>query len=74
MFQKLYDDALEYNGGIEKRFTVYMTSFAQYIENSSQKLCQEWVRNSVDPDELLKENGISSENLANVIKDFIVNI
>lgn len=50
MFQKLYDEALAYNGGIIERLAVYITSFAQYIENSSLKLCQEWVRNSVDPD------------------------
>ena len=50
MFQKLYDEALAYNAGIIERLAVYMTSFAQYIENSSLKLCQEWVRNSVDPD------------------------
>ena len=50
MFKKLYDEALAYNAGIIERLAVYMTSFAQYIENSSLKLCQEWVRNSVDPD------------------------
>ncbi len=50
MFQKLYDEALAYNAGIIERLAVYMISFAQYIENSSLKLCQEWVRNSVDPD------------------------
>lgn len=50
MFQKLYDEALAYNAGIIERLAVYMTSFSEYIENSSLKLCQEWVRNSVDPD------------------------
>ncbi len=50
MFQKLYDEALAYNAGIIERLAVYMTSFAEYIEKSSLKLCQEWVRNSVNPD------------------------
>ncbi len=50
MFQKLYEQAIEYNAGIKERLVFYMTSFAEYIEKSSLKLCQEWVRNAVDPD------------------------
>ncbi len=50
MYQELYEQAMEYEGGITERLVFYMTRFAEYTEKSSLKLCQEWVRNAVDPD------------------------
>ena len=50
MYQELYEQAMAYEGGIMERLVFYMTRFAEYTEKSSLKLCQEWVRNAVDPD------------------------
>ncbi|MDO4556563.1 MAG: TetR/AcrR family transcriptional regulator, partial [Lachnospiraceae bacterium] len=50
VYQELYEQAMAYGGGITERLVFYMTRFAEYTEKSSLKLCQEWVRNAVDPD------------------------
>lgn len=50
MYQELYEQAIAYEAGIMERLVFYMTRFAEYTEKSSLKLCQEWVRNAVDPD------------------------
>lgn len=50
MYQELYEQAIAYEVGITERLVFYMTRFAEYTEKSSLKLCQEWVRNAVDPD------------------------
>ena len=49
-FQDLLEKAMEYKGTFFQRLVFYMVNFAGYIEKSSLKLCQEWVRNTVDPD------------------------
>ena len=50
MYQELYEQAMAYEAGIMERLALYITRFAEYTEKSSLKLCQEWVRNAVDPD------------------------
>lgn len=50
MFQEIYDEAQAYNGTFMERLVFFMMSFSGYIEKSSLKLCQEWVRNTIDPD------------------------
>lgn len=50
MYRELYEQAMAYEAGITERLVFYMTRFAEYTEKSSLKLCQEWVRNAVDPD------------------------
>ncbi|MDE5576163.1 MAG: TetR/AcrR family transcriptional regulator [Oscillospiraceae bacterium] len=50
MYQEIYEQAMAYEASLTERLSLYMTRFAEYIEKSSLKLCQEWVRNVVDPD------------------------
>lgn len=50
MYQEIYDKARNYNGTFLERLIYYMINFSGYIEKSGLKLCQEWVRNTVDPD------------------------
>lgn len=50
MFQEIFETAQSYEGPLLERLILFMTSFSGYIEKSSLKLCQEWVRNTVDPD------------------------
>lgn len=50
IFQEIFQKAQVYDGTFMERLMFYMMSFSGYIEKSSLKLCQEWVRNTVDPD------------------------
>lgn len=50
MYQEVLDRALEYSGAFMERLIFFMVGFAGCIEKSGLKLCQEWVRNTVDPD------------------------
>ncbi len=50
MYQEIYEKAQDYDGSFMERMIFYMVNFAGYIEKSGLKLCQEWVRNTVDPD------------------------
>lgn len=50
MYQEIYDKAQAYDGPFMERLAFYMVNFSGYIEKSGLKLCQEWVRNTVDPD------------------------
>ncbi len=50
MYQEIYEKAQAYEGTFMERLTFYMVNFSGYIEKSGLKLCQEWVRNTVDPD------------------------
>ena len=50
MYQEIYEKARNYNGTFLERLIYYMINFSGYIEKSGLKLCQEWVRNTVDPD------------------------
>lgn len=62
MYQEVLDKALEYPGTFMERLSFFMTSFTDRIEKSGLKLCQEWVRNTVDPD--LVENEDDRSKLA----------
>lgn len=50
IFQEIFEKTQNYNGNFEERFSFFMIHFSDYIESSSLKLCQEWVRNTIDPD------------------------
>lgn len=50
MFSEIYENAQVHDGPFMERLHCYMVNFSGYIEKSSVKLCQEWVRNTVDPD------------------------
>ncbi len=50
VFQEILDNAQAYQGTFMQRLVFFMLQFSGYIEKSSLKLCQEWVRNTVDPD------------------------
>lgn len=50
MYQEILDQAKAFDGPFMARLVFFMTNFSGYIEKSSLKLCQEWVRNTVDPD------------------------
>lgn len=56
MYQEVLDRALEHKGAFMQRLDFFMVSFADCIEKSGLKLCQEWVRNTVDPDLVENEN------------------
>lgn len=50
MFQEIFEKAQHHDGPFIDRIKFFMIQFSDYIEKSSVKLCQEWVRNTVDPD------------------------
>lgn len=50
MFHEILSNAKAYEGTLPEKLENYMVSFAGYIEKSSVKLAQEWVKNVVDPD------------------------
>ena len=50
MYDEIYENAQAHGGTFQERLVFYMVTFSRYIEKSSLKLCQEWVRNTVDPD------------------------
>ena len=50
MYEEITKQALAHEGDFITRLTFFMGNFSGYIEKSSLKLCQEWVRNTVDPD------------------------
>lgn len=50
MYDEIIKKSLTHEGDFLERLTFFMTNFSGYIEKSSLKLCQEWVRNTVDPD------------------------
>ena len=55
-YQEVLNKALAHNGSLMERLVFFMTGFTDYIEKSGLKLCQEWVRNTVDPDLIENEN------------------
>ena len=54
MFDEILDDAKNHNGTFLDKLQKYMTEFASYIEKSSVKLAQEWIKNVVVPDSIPK--------------------
>ena len=61
VFGSILEKSQAYEGSFTERLVYFMTSFSRYIEISSLKLCQEWVRNTVDPD--LIENSADKTKL-----------
>lgn len=50
MYQGIYEEAQAHDGPFMERLAFYLTNFSGHIERDGLKLCQEWVRNTVDPD------------------------
>ena len=50
MYQGIYEEAQAHDGSFMERLISYMVNFSGHIERDGLKLCQEWVRNTVDPD------------------------
>lgn len=63
IFQEILEKVQTHNGTFLERLIFFMTNFSRYIEKSSLKLCQEWVRNSVNPDFIENENDKSKLSL-----------
>ena len=61
MYQGIYEEAQAHDGSFMERLAFYMINFSGHIERDGLKLCQEWVRNTVDPD--LVENPYDREKL-----------
>ncbi len=61
IFREIYDEAQRYDGPFMDRLAFYMVTFSGHIERNGLKLCQEWVRNTVDPN--LVENPYDKEKL-----------
>lgn len=55
MFDEITKNAKEFNGNIIDQIENYMINFAEYIEKSGVKLCQEWMRNVVCPELITDE-------------------
>ena len=50
VFDEILENAQEFRGTISQRLENYMINFSGYIERSSLKLAQEWIRNVADPE------------------------
>lgn len=50
MFDEILAEAQAREGGLLEKLTHYMVNFSGYIEKSSVKLAQEWIKNVADPD------------------------
>ena len=50
MFGEILSEAKKLPGTALQKLEYYMAAFSGYIEKSSLKLAQEWVKNSADPD------------------------
>ena len=54
MFDEILDNAKNHSGTFLDKLQNYMTEFASYIEKSSVKLTQEWIKNVVIPESVPK--------------------
>lgn len=61
IFQDIFEEAQSHSGPFLERLIFFLTNFSGHIEKDGLKLCQEWVRNTVDPD--LVENPEDREKL-----------
>lgn len=61
MYREIYEEAQAYDGPFMDRLVFYMVNFSGHIERDGLKLCQEWVRNTVDPN--LVENPYNKDKL-----------
>lgn len=62
IFQDIFEETQVQKGSFTERLSFFMTNFSRHIEKDSLKLCQEWVRNTVDPD--LVENPDDRQKLS----------
>lgn len=49
-YRGIYEEAQAHGGPFMERLVFYLVNFSRRIEQDGLKLCQEWVRNTVDPD------------------------
>lgn len=56
MYQEIRERALAHPGSFMQRLNFFMIEFSACIEKSGLKLCQEWVRNTVDPNLVTNED------------------
>ena len=61
MFDEILDNAKNCSGTFLDKLQNYMTEFAIYIEKSSVKLTQEWIKNVVAPESI--PNGYENNKL-----------
>ena len=52
IYTQILESTATHPGSLLERLTYFMTHFARYIEAGGVKLCQEWVKNTVDPDRI----------------------
>lgn len=62
-FEVIRDAALASRKPFPSRLSDYMKEFCTYIEDESLKLCQEWIRNTADPEFAGNRDGIDKLNL-----------
>ena len=70
MFDEILDNAKSHSGTFLDKLQNYMTEFASYIEKSSVKLTQEWIKNVVAPETIPKgyENNKLEIDITNATK------
>ena len=72
MYQEIYEKAQAYEGTLMERLIFFIKSFSGYIEKSILKLCQEWIRNTVDPDLVENEDDRTKLNFdINSVKEIL---
>lgn len=73
MYAEIYEMASKHKGAFMERLIFFMVNFSGYIEKSSLKLCQEWVRNNADPDILEVPEGKNKLELdTKLVKELIL--
>ncbi|MBR2963450.1 MAG: TetR/AcrR family transcriptional regulator [Lentisphaeria bacterium] len=75
-FGEIKEAALASHEPFSVRLSSYMVDFCSYIEKESLKLCQEWIRDTADPDFAGNQDGINKlkfdiESVAELINDGI---
>ena len=73
-FAIIRDETISSQSPFPERLADYMVRFAGYIEQSSLKLCQEWIRNTAEPDFSGNTDGFDKlvfdiESMENVFRD-----
>ena len=73
-FAAIRDETISSQSPFPERLADYMIRFAGYIEQTSLKLCQEWIRNTAEPDFSGNKDGFDKlvfdiESMENVFRD-----
>ena len=73
-FATIRDGAISSQGSFSERLADYLVKTAAYLEEASLKLCQEWIRNTAEPDFSDNKDGLDIltfdiESIENVFKD-----